>query len=192
MDLTLSDQAELLAEGLGIQPASYAGREADAIVAMTLVAGYRRMVPSDQAQLLFQIDKMHLGPAFSAQCATAVGMMTANPLWVPGSLTNEEVETEQDFWRGVSAWLTKLGFGAGLGTAAGKAGHSLFNKALDGGAPAVKAALTAKNLARGSVAILGYAAQTIAQQAIADMAAQAKRNGELGKMSPLHVERATQ
>lgn len=67
MDLVISDKAELLAKSLGIAPDSYAGRAGDAIVAMTLVANYRRLSKPDKDQVLYVIrDRMGFGDSNSA------------------------------------------------------------------------------------------------------------------------------
>ena len=187
--MNASDQAELLAQGLGISPGSYAGREADAIVAMTLVAGYRRMAPSDQEQLLYRVDGMGLGPAFTAQCRGALALTIVNPLWVPGSLTNGEVEDEISLWRSVSKVLAALGFASGIGTAAGGKARSIFNS-VTSGKPVLRGAFTPKNIAGTSAGLMGYAAQSIAQQSIADLSAEATRRGRLGTMTPLHAQLA--
>ncbi len=182
------DQAQLIAEGLDIDTSTYTGRERDAIVAMTLVSGYRRMEPDDQAELLYRIDGMHMGGAFVAQCRGALAMMIANPVWVPGSLTNAEVEDEIDLWRGVSKVLATMGFSGGLGTFAAGKGKSIF-RAITSGKPALKGALSPGNLAIVSASVMGYAAQSIAQQAIADLSAEATRRGQLGTMTPLTAAR---
>ena len=183
-DLPTTDRAELLADGLGIDPGSYAGREADAVVAMAMVAGYRRLERSDQAQLLYVIrDKMHFGtsnPAFFAECQSAVVMMVANPVWVPASLSNGELEAEITMWRKTSTYLTWLGFSSGGSLFGGKLRQLLADPA--------KAAKSLRPNSASGLLVLGTAAQTIAIASLGDLQAEAKRRGMLGTMTPLHAE----
>ena len=188
MTQNISDQAQLLAEGLGIDPSSYTGQEEGAVIAMTLIAGYRRMAPTDQTQMLYRIDELRLGPAFLAQCRTALAMMTVNPVWVPGSLSNGELEAEIDLWRGVSKVLTTLGFATGLGAFVSGKGKSVFDRAISG-KPITKEIFSPKAIASTSASMLGYAAQSVAQQSIADLGAEATRRGQLGTMTPLNAGR---
>ena len=110
--LVSDDRAELIAESLDIPPVSYAGRTGDAIVAMTLVAGYRRLIYADQEQVLDTISERigfgQFNPGFVDACRNSLALMIANPVWIPGSLSNDELEKEITFWRNVSKALVRL------------------------------------------------------------------------------------
>ena len=189
MVLTVSDQAQLMAESLDIDPTSYAGQEPNAIVAMTLVAGYRQMIRSDQEQVLPTIAYgLHFGMgSFFLQCQTALAMMIANPVWVPGSLTNDELEKEIRFWRGTSTVLTKLGFSS-LSAVGVKKGKGILS-ALSEGKTLAKAIGPVKMSPALGATVLGGFAQEMATSSVADLSAEATRRGMMGTMSELQVSR---
>ena len=197
--LSASDLAEIMAESLDIPANSYGGREGDAIAAMTLVKGYRRMNRSDQTQVLYKIrDEMNFGtthPAFFEGCRVSIALMTVNPVWIPGSLTNPELISELTFWRRVSSVLGKLGFG-GVTNYVASNSASVFKeikgnmldptkagnvKAMIGGP--LKAALR-PNMFTGGI-IFGNAAKTIADSSVSDLEAEAGRRGLTHEMSAL-------
>ncbi len=179
--LPLSDRAEILADGLGIDTGSYAGREADAVVAMTLVAGYRQMSPADRNQVLYVIrDEMRFGatnPAFFWQCQQAVGLEVVNPAWVPGSLGVGELEDEVRFWRTAAYYLRKAGF-APLGDVALSQGRKMLEQAKG-------ARIAARTLGLG---VFGNGAASIAYHSLQDLQAEVKRRGLAGTMTPMQVQ----
>lgn len=190
-DLPISDRAEILSDSLGIRPESYAGREGDAIVAMTLVAGYRILPQPDKDQVLYVIsDRMRFGqtnPAFFQQCQNAVALMVANPVWVPGSLSNDELESEIRFWRTAQALLTKFNF-TGFLPFVVEQGKSILSQVTTGSTLASAAGRVISSpftpaLAAGSVA------QSIASASLTTLQAEVDRRGMTGKMTPLHVHR---
>lgn len=106
--------------------------------------------------------------------------MTANPVWVPGSLTNTELEGEIETWRGVTKALGTLGF-VGVG---GKVQSSFQNLLKD---PA--ATLKGFKVTRASGAIFfGTVAASIAKQSLDDLQSEASRRGLLGTMTALHAK----
>lgn len=201
--LVLEDRAELIAEGLGIQPSTYTGRTGDAVVAMALVAGYRRLTKADQDQVLGVVaNKLHFmatSPSFFFACQGAIALMLVNPEWVPGSLSNNELEGEVKFWRNVSEVLKWLGFTGGTYLAAkgkdvlSKTGQVILDldPAKAGAFKAVTAPLRSAltpNRLTGAL-IFGTAVKMIADSAVSDMEAEAARRGQLGSMTPLHAQR---
>jgi hypothetical protein len=191
-DLPVSDRAQLLAEGLDIPPSSYAGRDKDAIVAMILVAGYRFLSFEDKKDVLYIIsDHMGFGtsnPAFLAGCRNAIVMMVANPVWVPASLTNSELETEITFWKNASSVLKDLGFTSliPLGVSKGKA--ILSDKMLGKSSISKSVGKFAKSPFIGFL-LFGSAAQSIASQAINTLEQESDRRGNDGRMTPLTTQR---
>lgn len=189
--MLLSDHAQLLAESLGIDPGSYAGREGDAVIAMGLVASYPRLSYQDQQQVLYVIgEKMGFetsNPAFFSACQQAIGLIVCNPAWVPGSLSNADLEKEIRFWREVSSVLKFLGF-SGVGSLAVNKGKSIFKQMETGSSPRT----IMKGLKPGpysGVVILGSVVQSIASQSVAELEAEADRRGQLGSMTPLTAAR---
>ena len=180
------DRAELIAEGLGIKPSSYAGRTADATAAMALVAGYSRMARYDQVQVLYTIsERMKFGttnPDFVNQCRQALALMIYNPGWVPGSLSNDELEKDIAFWRNVKSTLDFFGAPAATTYVASKT-PGIFKSLSAGTMPQAPSVAAAGPL----VFVLG--ARAVTTGSLSDLEAEAKRRGQLGTMTQLHAER---
>ena len=204
-DYSIADRAKLTAESLGIHPASFAGRDADALTAMALLAGYRRMPQREREQLLSNIAKQFSdNPAFVSECSTAAGMMVANPTWVPGSLTEAELEKEIDFWRNVKAGLDQIGAKpAGSYLPANNGGIAGAGKAIAADTAKTAALVgAAQKLAGGTLVpkapsvagpfIYSTLAATVTQSSLSDLQAEVKRRGQLGTMSRLELERYSQ
>lgn len=203
IDLSPEDQAQLMAEGLNIPSSSYGGRVGDAIVAMALVAGYRRMTFSDQRSILYVIsEKMQFGatnPAFVQGCQAALALMIANPAWIPPSLSNAELTDDIKFWRGTSAVLRWLGFSGGAYVSAkskailGEIKDNLLKA--DPGKPIGLSAVTGPvrsslkpNVLSGGL-VFGEGAKIIADSSIHDLEQEATRRGLLGTMGKVDANR---
>jgi hypothetical protein len=201
-EYTVADRAQITAYSLGIHPALFAGRDTDALAAMAWVKGYRRLAPYDQRQIGYKIADFW-GDAtapFVRECMTAIAMMTANPAWVPGSLSNEELQKEIEFWRAMR--LGRSGFKP-AGDYLPSQSRSLLSAGKEIGKTwaetkgtwAAAAKLTGRPLPTGMsmVATAGPAvffigAQTITSSSLSDLEAEVKRRGKLGIMSRLQVE----
>ena len=203
-DYTVADRAQIAAYGLGIHPATFAGRDADAVVVMAWVKGYRRLTPNDQRQLGYKIAAFwgDENAPFVRDCMTAIAMMTANPVWVPGSLSNEELENEIKFWRAVRDALGRSGFKP-AGDYLPSQSQSLLSAGKEIGKTwaetkgtwAAGAKLVGRPLPTGMspIATAGPAlffigAQTITSSSLSDLEAEVKRRGQLGSMSRLQTE----
>ena len=113
-ELPVARRANILAEGLGISPTTYAGMESEALDAMTAIQAYRFMQPWQKAAVLPSIHKTFFAtrPAFFYAAQSTLAMEVANPQWVPASMTNEEVYSEAVGWDRM-AWVVKLAGGGG-------------------------------------------------------------------------------
>ena len=202
-ELSLEDQAQLMAEGLGISPSSYGGRTGDAVVAMALVAGYRRLSYNDQRSILYVIsEQMRFGatnPAFVQGCQGALALMIANPSWVPASLSNAQLENEIRFWRRTSAVLKWVGFSGGAYVTAksksvlgaikdnvlkAEPGKPLGMSAVTG---PIRSALKPNILSGGLV--LGEGVKIMADSSVQDLEQEASRRGLLGTMGKVEASR---
>jgi hypothetical protein len=202
-DLGPEDRAQLIAESLGIKPSTYMGRTADAIVAMALVAGYPRMSYQDQRDILRVISSdmgfATTNPGFVMGCQGALALMISNPAWVPGSLSNDDLESEITFWRNTSWVLSALGFpggayvGAKTRSVLKEIGQGIV-KADPKNPPGLKVLTkpiisALKPDALSGVFVFGIAARIVSDSSTSDLEAEAERRGALGAMTPLNASR---
>ncbi len=113
-ELPVARRANILAEGLGIAPATYSGMESEALDAMTVLQKYRLMQPWDREAVLPAIQKVFgdTHPAFVSAARVTLAMQIANPAWIPASMTNDEIFADAVSWERVEKLATLLGGGA--------------------------------------------------------------------------------
>ena len=199
-DLSPDELAQALAEGLGIPANSYGDRVGDAIIAMSLLKAYRRFSQTEREAALRAIyEDMNFGstnPLFWHACQTAAIMIVANPAWVPASMTNDELESEISFWRGVAGVLKKFGFEGFPSYAVGNA-KTAFEAAkqelLKGGSSGpsnlrvigATAWRTVKPNAFTGATVFGNVVRSIADASASDLEDEATRRGLTGEMTRL-------
>ena len=108
--------------------------------------------------------------------------MISNPSWVPGSLSNDDLEKDIAFWRDVKATLDFFGVPAVATYVASKT-PGIFKTISAGAIPKAPSAAQSGSL----VFVLG--ARAVTTSSLSDLEEEAKRRGQLGTMTRLHAER---